>query len=100
MTEGGHVLHTTASHAIRGDETEVAVRTAYIEIGKAAGVGRIGNQIQGTVRRRMFHGDFVQYVIDSRLGPIIVRCPPTNLVAESEAVDLWFSTEHCILLEG
>jgi ABC-type Fe3+/spermidine/putrescine transport system ATPase subunit len=100
MTEGGHVLHATAPHAMRGDETEVAVRTAYIGIGKAAGDSRITNQIPGAVRRRMFHGDFVQYVIDSALGQIIVRCPPTNLVAEGEAVSLWFSSEHCILLEG
>ena len=33
-TEGGHVLHATAPHAMRGNETEVAVRTAYIEIGE------------------------------------------------------------------
>ena len=100
MTEEGHVLHATAPHAMRGDETEVAVRTAYIEIGKAASVDLIANQIPGTVRRRMFHGDFVQYVIDGPLGQIIVRCPPTNLVAEGEAVNIWFSFAHCILLEG
>jgi ABC-type Fe3+/spermidine/putrescine transport system ATPase subunit len=80
---------------MRGNETEVAVRTAYIEIGEAAGT----NQIPGTVRRRMFHGDFVQYVIDCPLGQMIVRRPPTNLVAEGEGVSLSFSPEHCILLE-
>src|SRR6185312_5579977 len=47
--EGGHVLQATASHALRGNETEVAVRTAYIEIGEASGA----NRIRGTVRRRM-----------------------------------------------
>ena len=35
VTEGGHVLQATAPHAMRGNETEVAVRTAYIEIGEA-----------------------------------------------------------------
>ena len=48
----------------------------------------------------MFHGDFVQYVIDCPLGQMIVRRPPTNLVAEGEGVSLSFSPEHCILLEG
>jgi iron(III) transport system ATP-binding protein len=100
MTEGGHVLHVTAPHAMRGDETEVAVRTAYIGIGEPPDLNRITNQLRGTVRRRMFHGDFVQYVIDSPLGQMIVRRPPTNLVAEGEAVNLWFSCEHSILLEG
>src|SRR5882762_4852668 len=35
VAEGGHVLHATAPHTMRGNETEVAVRTAYIEIGEA-----------------------------------------------------------------
>ena len=30
---GRHVLQATAPHALRGNETEVAVRTAYIELG-------------------------------------------------------------------
>ena len=61
--------------------------------------GRRNQSIPGTVRRRMFHGDFVQYVIDCPLGQMIVRRPPTNLVAEGEGVSLSFSPEHCILLE-
>jgi iron(III) transport system ATP-binding protein len=100
VTEGGHVLHAMAPHTVRGNETEVAVRTAYIEIGGGADTNEIANRIPGTVRRRMFHGDFVQYVIDCPLGQMIVRRPPTNLVAEGEAVNLSFSPQHCILLEG
>ena len=96
VAEGGHVLQATAAHAWRGNETEVAVRTAYIELGKASNV----NQMPGTVRRRMFHGDFVQYVVDCPLGQMIVRHPPTNLVAEGDGVNLSFSREHCVLLEG
>jgi iron(III) transport system ATP-binding protein len=96
VAEGGHVLRAMASHRLRGDETEVAVRTAYIEIGRA----NSANQLAGTVRRRMFHGDFVQYVVDCPLGQMIVRQPPTNLVAEGEGVSLSFSPEHCVLLEG
>jgi iron(III) transport system ATP-binding protein len=96
VAQGGHVLRAVASHRLRGDETEVAVRTAYIEIGRA----NSANQLAGTVRRRMFHGDFVQYVVDCPLGQMIVRQPPTNLVAEGEGVSLSFSPEHCVLLEG
>jgi len=103
VAEGGHVLRATAPHGLRGDETEVALRTAYIEIGEGAGnriANQVANKILGTVRRRMFHGDFVQYVVDCPLGQMIVRRPPTNLVAEGESVSLSFSPEHCILLEG
>ena len=51
-----------------------------------------------TVRQRLFHGDFVQYVIDSAPGPLIVRRPPVNLLDEGAAVTLSFSPEHCVLL--
>jgi ABC-type Fe3+/spermidine/putrescine transport system ATPase subunit len=95
-TASGHVLHATAPHATHGQEVAVAVRTAYIETGGASSA----NQIAGTVRRRMFHGDFVQYIVDCPLGQLIVRRPPTNLLAEGDVVDLSFSPEHCILLEA
>ena len=58
------------------------------------------NHVPGTVRQRLFHGDFVQYVIDSALGPLIVRRPPVNLLDEGAAVTLSFSPEHCVLLEA
>src|SRR5467141_1518842 len=41
VAEGGHVLLATAPHTMRGNETEVAVRTAYIEIGEATGTNQI-----------------------------------------------------------
>jgi hypothetical protein len=39
-------------------------------------------------------------VIDSALGGMIVRRPPTNLLEEGAAVTLSFSSEHCVLLEA
>jgi ABC-type Fe3+/spermidine/putrescine transport system ATPase subunit len=95
VTEAGARLEVTAPHAATGRETEVAVRTAYIDLAPRAGE----NQVAGKVRQRLFHGDFVQYVVDSGLGPLIVRRPPTNLLEEGAAVTLSFSPEHCVLLE-
>ncbi|MGE3917851.1 MAG: ABC transporter ATP-binding protein, partial [Hyphomicrobiaceae bacterium] len=94
--DGGHKLDAVAPAALTGRETEVAVRTAYIGMG----AGNPGdNEMPGTVRRRMFHGDFVQYVVDCTTGPIIVRRPPTNLVEEGTAVTLTFPAASCVLLE-
>ena len=95
-TEGGVVLNATAGHEPHGRETEVAVRTAYIDLEPRAG----DNHVPGTVRQRLFHGDFVQYVIDSALGSLIVRRPPVNLLDEGAAVTLSFSPDHCVLLEA
>jgi ABC-type Fe3+/spermidine/putrescine transport system ATPase subunit len=95
VTEGGVTLKVTAGHKPTGREEEVAVRTAYIDLEPRPG----DNHVPGTVRQRLFHGDFVQYVIDSPAGPMIVRRPPTNIMAEGAAVTLSFSPEHCVLLE-
>ena len=96
LAEGGVTLKVVASHKPHGKETEVAVRTAYIELEPRAG----DNQVPGKVRQRLFHGDFVQYVIDSAVGPLIVRRPPINLLEEGAPVTVSFSPEHCVLLEG
>jgi iron(III) transport system ATP-binding protein len=95
-TEGGVMLAVTAGHTPHGKESEVAIRTAYIDLEPRPG----DNQVPGTVRQRLFHGDFVQYVVDSAIGAVIVRRPPVNLLEEGAAVTLSFSPEHCVLLEG
>ena len=94
--EGGVILKVFAPHRPHGRETEVAVRTAYVEFEPRAG----DNQVPGKVRQRLFHGDFVQYVIDSGVGPLIVRRPPINLLEEGAPVTVSFSPENCVLLEG
>jgi iron(III) transport system ATP-binding protein len=94
--EGGPMLKVTAPHTPHGKESEVAVRTAYIDVEPRPG----DNHVPGKVRQRLFHGDFVQYVIDSPVGALIVRRPPVNLLAEGTEVTLSFSPEHCVLLEA
>jgi ABC-type Fe3+/spermidine/putrescine transport system ATPase subunit len=99
-TTDGMVLEATAPHRPRGDETTVAVRTAYI--GLSAGAPALGqvNAVAASIRRRMFHGDFVQYIIDWPAGQLIVRRPPTDLYEEGATVALSFAPEHCVLLES
>jgi ABC-type Fe3+/spermidine/putrescine transport system ATPase subunit len=95
--DGGHVLRAVAPARTTGRETEVAVRTAYIGIGEP----RAGeNVLPGTVRRAMFHGDFIQYVVDCPTGALIVRHPPTHHIAEGVNVKLTFPQERCVLLEA
>ncbi|MBO0884310.1 MAG: TOBE domain-containing protein, partial [Mycobacterium sp.] len=56
------------------------------------------NVVAGTIHRRMFHGDFIQYVVDWPAGQLIVRRPPTEMIAEGAQVSIMFSPDHCILL--
>jgi iron(III) transport system ATP-binding protein len=96
--EGGVLLNASAPHAPKGSETTVAIRTAYVELATASRDG--GNAATGTIRRRMFHGDFVQYIVDWPPGQLIVRRPPTEIFEEGATVALSFAAEHCVLLEA
>jgi iron(III) transport system ATP-binding protein len=102
-TEGGISLDSLSAHSPSGNEDRVAVRTAYIDIvgdtPPSAPDGR-ANSIAGTIRQRLFHGDFIQYIVDSPVGQLTVRRPPTELFDEGAAVTLSFAPEHCVLLEG
>jgi ABC-type Fe3+/spermidine/putrescine transport system ATPase subunit len=89
--EGGVILKTAGGTS----GNEVGVRTAYIDLVAQPG----DNQLPGTVRQRMFHGDFVQYVVECTCGRLIVRRPPTNLLEEGAPVTLSFSPEHTVLLQ-
>jgi iron(III) transport system ATP-binding protein len=97
--DGGIVLQAAAPHAPHGGETTVAVRTAYIDLAAGAPDGTV-NAVAGRIRRRMFHGDFVQYIVDWPAGQLIVRRPPTDLFEEGAAITVSFAAEHCVLLEG
>ena len=100
---GGISLRAWATHAPRGNEDCVAVRTAYIEIAPAGahnGAGDGVNTAMGTIRQRLFHGDFIQYIVDWPAGQLTVRRPPTEIFAEGAGVMLSFGAEHCVLLEA
>ena len=98
---GGVVLQAWAAHQPRGDEDTVAVRTAHIAL-MPQGVASApdGNTAPGHIRQRLFHGDFIQYVVDWAPGTLIVRRPPTDLFDEGAPITLSFAAEHCVLLEG
>jgi ABC-type Fe3+/spermidine/putrescine transport system ATPase subunit len=97
QADGGLSFRAIAPYAVQGSECKVAVRTAYAQVTqKPTGEH---NQFQGTVRRRMFHGDFVQYVIAWSCGELVVRRPPTELFEEGDAVVISFDPKHCVLLE-
>ncbi|MBS0640986.1 MAG: ABC transporter ATP-binding protein, partial [Proteobacteria bacterium] len=83
----------------RAAGTTVALRSSYVELRlDGAGVPDGMNVADGTIHRRMFHGDFIQYVVDWPAGQLIVRRPPTEMIEEGAPVRVVFSADHCILL--
>ncbi len=97
--KGGLLLHARATHPPRGNEDRVAIRTAYIDL--AAGPANGGpNAAAGSIRQRLFHGDFIQYIVDWPAGQLTVRRPPTEMFEEGATVAISFAAEHCVLLEA
>jgi hypothetical protein len=92
------VLQAAATHPPRGDEDRVAIRTAYIDLA-ARPVNGAPNAAAGNIRQRLFHGDFIQYIVDWPAGQLTVRRPPTEMFEEGAAVAISFAAEHCVLLE-
>ena len=99
----------TKTGTTKAGERTVALHSAYIRLepvngadgaGVAHVAGRAGamNLSYGTIHRRMFHGDFIQYVVDWPAGQLIVRRPPTEMIAENQKVRIQFAAEHCVLL--
>jgi iron(III) transport system ATP-binding protein len=93
--EGGMRLEVVASSASRDGQNTVALRPSYIHLGHATGSQ---NAVAGRIHRRMFHGDFIQYVVDWPAGQLIVRRPPTELFDEGSVVTISFKPVHCVLL--
>jgi iron(III) transport system ATP-binding protein len=93
-TSGGVLLKAVA--AANGGANTVALRSAYVALERQTAPG--ANVAEGSIHRRMFHGDFIQYVVDWPAGQLIVRRPPTEMIEEGAAVTISFAPEHCILL--
>ena len=89
-TKAGTYITAAAGKA---DATMMALRSSYVHLR-----GGETNMIPGTIHRRMFHGDFIQYVIDWPDGQLIVRRPPTEMFEEGSAVTIAFAPEYCVLL--
>jgi ABC-type Fe3+/spermidine/putrescine transport system ATPase subunit len=97
---GGQFLRVATPQGAAGDETVLALRSAYITLQGDPVAAEQANFATGTVHRRMFHGDFIQYVVDWPAGQLIVRRPPTDMIAEGTLVSIMFLPEHCVLLRG
>jgi iron(III) transport system ATP-binding protein len=102
--DGSLVFETAAGSLVKAsagarDATTLALRSSYIHLGKDKTNSKVEtNAIPGTIHRRMFHGDFIQYVIDWPDGQLIVRRPPTELLEEGSAITVSFAPEYCVLL--
>jgi iron(III) transport system ATP-binding protein len=103
-TAAGLSLHVSTNGAVHGDEDTAALRASYIHVAAADSSGTANaalvNASSGRIQRRLFHGDFIEYVVTWKAGQLIVRRPPTEILEEGSEVIIWFAPEHCVVLQG
>jgi len=97
-TADGLSLRVATQRDVCGDEDTVALRASYIYVGSRTG-SAAANAARGRIERRTFRGDFIEYVVSGPLGRLIVRRPPTEIIAQGDDVAIWFAPEHCVLLQ-
>ncbi len=105
--EGIIVLETASGALVHGRENGrhvgtagvFSVRTVYPWLSRAQPNSPV-NTWQVRISRRVFLGDFVQYLVDWEGHHLVVRRPPTERFDEGEQVYLDIAPEHCVLLEA
>jgi iron(III) transport system ATP-binding protein len=95
--ENGQDLILLPAEMPGDDATMLVLRSAYVSLGPRVGPS-VPNTLSAVVHRRMFHGDFIQYVLLTDLGTLIVRRPPTESFEEGADITASFKREHCLLL--
>ena len=91
--DGGVVAGLGAACAARRRKPRRGPHRLYRHGSPAAsgGADNGANRAPGTIRQRLFHGDFIQYIVDWPGGALTVRRPPTEMFEEGAAVTLSFA---------
>ncbi len=96
MVDGGVEIHAMASSPAATGGT-VAIQAAYLEFDH--GTGGPVNRFQGVVRERIFHGDFVEYVVDVHGGVLRMKRPPSEATRAGDTVVLAAPVGKTFLIE-
>lgn len=96
-TGSGLVVHAVRPSPSASDGL-VAIRPTYIALGRTFPSEGV-NVWRGLVVRRLFAGDFIDYVVQVGDVELNVRRPPTERFAEGEEVFVSVDPQHCVIVE-
>jgi hypothetical protein len=82
-----------------GAESAFSIRTVYPYLSRDRPDAPV-NVWPVRINRRVFLGDFVQYLVEWEDRELVVRRPPQEQFDEGEGVYLAVEPEYCVLLEG
>src|SRR5262249_24187242 len=97
-TQGGALVHGTASGRAPAAEALMAVRTVRLKLDRARPASAV-NAWPARIRQRVFQGDFTQYHVEWDGRELIVRSATSDPVAEGDQVFVSADPRYCVLLE-
>jgi ABC-type Fe3+/spermidine/putrescine transport system ATPase subunit len=97
-TPKGHVIYGVDNGRAAGAESAFSIRTVYPRLSRERQEAAI-NVWPVHISRRVFLGDFVQYLVAWEDRQLVVRRPPQEQFDEGEEVYLAVEPEYCVLLE-
>jgi ABC-type Fe3+/spermidine/putrescine transport system ATPase subunit len=97
-TQGGTLVHGTASGRAPAGETLMAVRTVRLKLDRARPTSAV-NAWPARIRQRVFQGDFTQYHVEWDGRMLIVRLATAEPLAEGDDVFVSADPRYCVLLE-
>jgi hypothetical protein len=98
-TPKGHVIYGVDNGHPADAESAFSVRTVYPYLSRDRPDVSV-NVWPVRTNRRVFLGDFVQYLVEWEDRALVVRRPPQKQFNEGEEVYLAVEPEYCVLLEG
>ncbi|MGE3539599.1 MAG: ABC transporter ATP-binding protein [Candidatus Tectimicrobiota bacterium] len=99
-TAAGALIHGCDNGRGHGStEGAFSVRTVYPWLTRERPAESL-NVWEVRVNRRVFLGDFVQYLVDWGGEQLVIRRPPIERFEEGETVYMVIAPEHCVLLES
>jgi ABC-type Fe3+/spermidine/putrescine transport system ATPase subunit len=98
-TPSGIIVYGVANGRLAGAESALSVRTVYPRLSRER-PNALLNTWPVRISRRVFLGDFVQYLVEWEERQLVVRRPPMEHFQEGEKVYLMVEPEHCVLLEA
>jgi ABC-type Fe3+/spermidine/putrescine transport system ATPase subunit len=98
-TPKGHVIYGIDNGRPTDAEGAFSIRTVYPYLSRARLDASV-NVWPVRITRRVFLGDFVQYLVEWEDRELVVRRPPQEQFDEGEEVYLAVEPEYCVLLEG
>jgi iron(III) transport system ATP-binding protein len=98
-TASGAIVHGCENGRPVRSPGAFSVRTVYPWLTRSRPTESL-NVWEVRIDRRVFLGDFVQYLVAWGGEQLVVRRPPTERFDEGETVYMGIAPEHCVLLES